>query len=103
MAAAEVKYSDSTTEAVIKDDGTYSAALIKFAAEQYAKEFACVGYLVATKDGADDIVLYTAYDADNARSLAYVANEALKDNANGQYNAYKTILETFAAALPVAD
>lgn len=96
------KFPDPENAAKVKDDGTYAAALINFSAEQYATEFACVGYLVAT-NGEETITLYTAYDADNARSIAYVADAALKDNANGQYNAYKTVLESFAQWLPAAN
>ena len=89
------KFSDSKNAATVKNDGTYAAALINFSAEQYATEFACVGYLVATK-GNETITFYTAYDADNARSIEYVANAALADNENGQYDNYLDVLNAFA-------
>jgi hypothetical protein len=99
LTAMGEKFSDSNskskTPATVKQDGTYAAALINFSAEQYATKFACVGYLVATK-GNETITFYTAYDADNARSIEYVANAALKDNANGQYDNYLDVLNAFA-------
>ena len=92
--AAGVRYSDSTQDAFIKANGTYSAALINFAVEQYSKNIACVGYIEATK-GGETIYFYTAYDADNARSVAQVANAALEDETV-DYSAYTEILNTFA-------
>ena len=94
MDAANIRYSDSNKDAVIKTDGTYSAALINFAENQYSKNIACVGYIEATKDG-ETIYFYTAYDADNARSIEYVANAALEDTTV-DYSAYTEILNTFA-------
>lgn len=92
--AASLRYSDSTQDVVIKANGTYSAALINFAVEQYSKNIACVGYIEATK-GGETIYFYTAYDAANARSVAQVANAALEDETV-DYSAYTEILNTFA-------
>lgn len=90
-------YAAMLAEKNLKDDDTYAAALNKFAPEQYAKEFVAGGFITLTVD-EKTFTIYTL--AGDARSMAYVANETLKNDTAGKYNDYETILETFAAALP---
>ena len=90
-------YAAMLAEKNLKDDDTYAAALNNFDQAQYAKEFVAGGFITLTVD-EKTFTIYTL--AGDARSMAYVANETLKNDTAGKYNDYKTILETFAAALP---
>ena len=102
-ALAGKKFSDASVAydaALIKADGTYSAALINFSDALYSTQYNCVGYLSFT--WADmTITIYTGYDSGNARSLQDVAQRCI-DDPKYDYTDYMTILETFAAGSPVA-
>ena len=88
---------EALADVTIKADGTYAAALKNFEDSQYALQFVAGGFITLTV-GEKTFTIYTL--AGDARSMAYVANETLKNDTAGKYNDYETILETFAAALP---
>jgi hypothetical protein len=89
-----------------RDDANYTAyygAMNKLFAKNYGREFAGRGYMEITFESGAVRTIYTAFSADNVRSVKWIANALMNDaNGTGEYNALsdakKAVVQGYASS-----
>lgn len=74
------------------ETGKFCGSIIKIKKENYGRKFIAVGYATINYSNGDSKTVYANVTANNAKSIAYVAEQVKKSEA---YNKYKDIIDKY--------
>lgn len=74
------------------ETGKFCGSIIKIKKENYGRKFIAVGYATINYSNGDPKTVYANVTANNAKSIAYVAEQVKKSEA---YNKYKDIIDKY--------